>query len=183
MTHPFLPGLALSAALFIAPAALAGEGHDHDAAPAAAAGTALPRFAAVSDLFELVGIVDGTRLTVYLDRHDDNTPVAGATVALELDGTPVALTEGADGSFEGTLAAALPPGVVPVTATITAGPDTDLLAGELDLHEDAHDDDAPPAPPWARIAPWAALAAAGGVAALWAARRAAARRTHAGGAA
>lgn len=182
MTHPFLTGLALSAALFIAPAALAGEGHDHDAAPAAAAGTALPRFAAVSELFELVGIVDGTRLTVYLDRHDDNAPVAGATVALELDGTPVALTEGADGSFEGTLAEALPPGVVPVTATITAGPDTDLLAGELDVHEAAHDD-APPAPPWARIAPWAALAAAGGIAALWAARRAAARRTHVGGAA
>ena len=35
----------------------AGEGHDHDEAPVAAGGPALPRFTAESELFELVGEV------------------------------------------------------------------------------------------------------------------------------
>jgi cobalt-zinc-cadmium efflux system outer membrane protein len=35
------------------------SGHDHGEAPAAPAGPALPRFAATSDLFELVGVLDG----------------------------------------------------------------------------------------------------------------------------
>ncbi len=42
---------------------------------------------------------------------------------------------------------ALNPGVVSVTATVVAGQDADLLAGELDLHEQAaevHDESAGP---------------------------------------
>ena len=36
-----------------------------------AAGTALPRFAAVSETFELVGVLDGKQVTLYLDRFAD----------------------------------------------------------------------------------------------------------------
>ena len=43
--------------------ATAGEGHDHGDAAPAAAGTALPRFAAVSETFELVGVLDGKTIT------------------------------------------------------------------------------------------------------------------------
>ena len=41
----------------VTPQALAGEGHDHGDAPAPVAGPALPRFTAVSELFELVGVL------------------------------------------------------------------------------------------------------------------------------
>ena len=51
---PILAALMLSAAW----PAWAGEGHDHGDAPAAMAGPALPRFTAVSELFELVGVLD-----------------------------------------------------------------------------------------------------------------------------
>ena len=34
------------------------------------------------------------------------------------------------------------PGVLPITATVTAGAEVDLLAGELDLHEAPHADEA-----------------------------------------
>ena len=67
----------------------------------------------------------------------DNSPVKDARVDLELDGNPVALEPHADGEFEATLPEALKPGVVSITATVIAGQDTDLLAGELDLHEPA----------------------------------------------
>ena len=45
------------------PLALAGEGHDHGETPAASSGPALPRFAAASEIFELVGVVKGKDLT------------------------------------------------------------------------------------------------------------------------
>lgn len=120
-----------------APQTLAGDGHDHGEAPAPTAGATLPRFTAVSELFELVGVVNGKNVTVYLDRFADNSPVKDARVDLELDGNPVALEPHADGEFEATLPEALKPGVVSITATVIAGQDTDLLAGELDLHEPA----------------------------------------------
>ena len=65
--------------------ATAGEGHDHGDAAPAAAGTALPRFAAVSETFELVGVLDGKQVTLYLDRFADNAPVRGAKIELEID--------------------------------------------------------------------------------------------------
>jgi hypothetical protein len=125
-----------------APRADAGDGHDHgDTAPAAGT-VALPRFAAVSETFELVGVVDGRRVTLYLDRWADGSPVEDATLELELGGVKVpvhAHQEGeGKGEFEAELAQALEPGVIAVAATVIAGKDTDLLAGELDLHaEDA----------------------------------------------
>jgi|GEM_PF-688881 len=112
--------------------ALAHEGHDDDAP--AATGVALPRFAAASDLFELVGVVNGTHVALYLDRYEDNAPVAGARVELDIGSAKVPVREVAKGEFEGTLAAALPEGVTAVTAVIEAGNDSDLLAAELDIH-------------------------------------------------
>ena len=125
------------------PTALAGPGHDHGEAPAAAAGTALPRFAATSDLFELVGVLDGQKIALYLDHAGDNSPVKDARLELDIAGTNVPVTRVAEGEFQATLAAPLAEGVSPVTATVAAGTDTDLLAGEIDLHPAAHTDAAP----------------------------------------
>eukprot|EP01031_Cornospumella_fuschlensis_P048713 gene48713-59643_t len=77
-------GLAL-----LAPAAQAGPGHDHGDEPAAAA-AALPRVAAQSESFELVGILQpGGVMLIYLDRWADNAPVDGA-LTVTLDGQEVA---------------------------------------------------------------------------------------------
>ena len=135
-------GLALLLGL-LPPTALAGAGHDHGEAPAAAAGTALPRFAATSDLFELVGVLDGQKIALYLDHAGDNSPVKDARLELDIAGTSVPVTRVAEGEFQATLAAPLAEGVSPVTATVAAGTDTDLLAGEIDLHPAAHTDAAP----------------------------------------
>src|SRR5436305_842843 len=61
---------------------LAHEGHEDAPAPAATAG--LPRLATTSDAYELVAVVDGERLTIYLDRFADNAPItdAGITVTI-----------------------------------------------------------------------------------------------------
>ena len=68
--------------------------------------------------------------------------VKDARLELDIAGTNVPVTRVAEGEFQATLAA-LWPRVSPVTATVAAGTDTDLLAGEIDLHAAAHTDAAP----------------------------------------
>lgn len=167
---PILAALGAALALQLAPPARAGDGHDHghDHGPAAAPGSALPRFATAGDAFELVGVLQGRQLTLYLDRADDNTPVTDARIELDIGGARLQARPQADG-FVVTLAAAPPPGVLPVTATVTAGQTVDLLAAELDLHAPAAAGDGPHGRTWtaqagtgvAALAALAALAAIG----------------------
>jgi hypothetical protein len=128
-----LLGAVLMTALSLSTPAHAGPGHDHGDAAPAVTGPALPRFAAVSDAFELVGIVNGKLITLYLDRAADNAPVEDARIELDIAGVKY-VAEKHDDAFEVVLPEAPKPGVIPITAVITAGQETDLLAGELDTH-------------------------------------------------
>ncbi len=170
-------------ALWCATATWAGEGHDHDDAPAITAGTTLPRFTAVSEDFELVGVLDGQQLTLYLDRYADNSPVPGAQIELEIGGVRVTVQAHERDVYEATLAEPLKQGVTPVTATVIAGADTDLLAGEFDLHQDLHDDTAAEHP-WQTTEAWVVGAVLAIAVLAWVSRRVRiARSARAGGAA
>ena len=131
LSRPLAIVLTMAGLLTVAIARAAGEGHSHGDEQPNASSPGLPRFAATSDLFELVGVVNGTQLTLYLDRSDDNSPVKGAKLELELGGAKIDAKPSADGEFEATLAQPLKPGVTPVTATVMAGTENDLLAGEI----------------------------------------------------
>src|SRR5947207_245894 len=67
-------------------------GHDDmlpgTATPAPAPG--LPRLVTKSEAYELVGILRGERLTIYLDRFEDNSPVTDASITVAIDGEVVA---------------------------------------------------------------------------------------------
>lgn len=165
---PHILGAPLLAAALSAPAwAGPGHDHDHDEAPAAA-GPALPRFVAQSELFELVGVLEGKQLTLYLDLAASNEPVTQAELELEIGGAKHKAQAQADGSFRIELPQALQPGLTPVTATVSTADEADLLAGELDLHGDDHAHEAG-AFNWK---PWAGglLAAAVGAGVFWARR-------------
>ena len=156
----------------------AGEGHDHGEAPAAAAGPALPRFSAVSETFELVGVINGRQLTLYLDRANDNSPVKDAKLELELGGVKVDVKPHGEGEFEATLAQALKPGEITVSATVVAGQETDLLAGDLDIHEDNHAGEATQSQPWKAYGAWAAGILLVLVLLAWTLRRVRAKRNN-----
>jgi len=159
------PLLAPLLALLLGQAPLPAQAHDgHDTAPAAAPAQAAPRFTLDSELFELVGVVNGHTLALYLDRADDNRPVPGAQLELELAGQRLAVTPVGDGEYRAELAAPLTEGSLPVTATVVAGDDSDLLAGALDWHALA----AAPSPGSGGRMRWLA-GAAGALAALGAA--------------
>ena len=120
-------------AAFALPApGVAHEGHDDEPA-AAAAVTSAPgdaRFAAVSDQFELVGVLDGRTVTLYLDRFADNAPVTGARLEVEL-GADAYVAQAAGDAYVVRLPAPPAAGTIPVTATVIAGEATDLLAADL----------------------------------------------------
>jgi hypothetical protein len=174
----------LVAAILVAAPAWAGEGHDHGDAAPAAVGEALPRFTAESETFELVGVLSGKQITLYLDRFADNSPVRDAQIELEIGGANFKAEKQGDDEYEVVLPEAPKPGVLPVTVTVTAGNEADLLAGELDIHEAAHTEEVAHTQSWTEYAGWAA-AGVGLLALLaWGGRRAfGARRVRAGGAA
>ncbi|HCY14598.1 MAG TPA: hypothetical protein DHV21_01275 [Curvibacter sp.] len=124
--------------LSLTPSSWAGPGHDHGDTPAMTEGAASPRFTAVSESFELVGILQGKQLTLYLDQSADNSPVPDARLELELAGQKIPMQAQGVGEFVVSLAQELPPGQHAVMVTVVTARETDLLAGELDLHEDEH---------------------------------------------
>ena len=132
---------ALLATALVGPAS-AGPGHDHGEAPPASASAATPRFAAHSDLFELVGIAHGATLLLYLDSFAGNVPIVVADIELELQPASGAArkfkaAQAADGSFKIDLGKPLAEGVTAITATIRARiadkPEDDLLSGSIEI--------------------------------------------------
>ncbi|MDR2032176.1 MAG: hypothetical protein LBP86_08000 [Azoarcus sp.] len=159
-----------------APRALAHEGDDE--APPSAEVRTLPRFAATSERFELVGVFDGASLTLYLDRHADNAPVGDARIALRIGEMAVSAEAHGAGEFRAEWPMTPAPGEYRVIATVMAGGQTDTLTADLDIHEEAHAADATQtalaARPWTSPAALAGLCAAvlGLAVAGWRLRRA-----------
>lgn len=134
-----------------ATSAFAGPGHNHgDEGAKALTGPTSPRFEAHSDLFEVVGVLGTTELAVFIDRYADNAPVRKARVEVE-SGSFKAVgefnAETGDYHFPGGVFQK--PGSYPVSLTITAGEDIDILAANL-IVPDPHvgHDHAPGAPHW-----------------------------------
>jgi membrane fusion protein, heavy metal efflux system len=122
-----LRALAVTAVLCgaIAPAS-AHEGHDHGEQPPVSAG-ALPRGEADSDAFEIVAIVRGENLEIYLDRFTTNEPVTGATLEIESPNGPVKAVAGADGTYRVAAPWLAKGGRTDLIFTVTAGDTTDIL--------------------------------------------------------
>lgn len=111
------------------------EGHDHGPAEPAVPARAAPRAAAESEDFELVAVLEGEGLTLYLDRHASNEPVAGAR--LEVDSGALKAVARARGPGVYTLADPLfgRSGRHPLTVTVQADETLDLLAATLVVPE------------------------------------------------
>ena len=113
------------------------EDHGEKKAPAASSASTGPRFEAHSDLFEVVGTVERDQLTITVDRYASNEPVRDAKVEIEVGSAKGITSPGPDGSYSFKNAAlaqaASAPVTLPVSLTITAGKDADLLAAELTI--------------------------------------------------
>lgn len=149
--------------------AFAHGGEDHGAPPPAASQTALPRAIATSDEFELVAVLEGKKLVIYLDRFASNEPVTHAKVEVEGGGLKGVAAEFSPGVY-GLDAAALAAARHPLTISIESGDSADLLSVTLDTSTPPSD--GTHAHGWGEWASWfsaAALGLAGGL--LWVIRR------------
>lgn len=128
--------LALLGLAVLSPLAKAGPGHDHGDEPATAA-AALPRVAAESEAFELVGVLQpGGVMLIYLDRWADNAPVDGA-VTVTVDGAETPAERLGIGLFSVRHSRLGQPGTVDLIFSITAGEEMDLLTGHVDVPDPA----------------------------------------------
>lgn len=127
--------LSVGAALLLPSLLLAGGGDDHshgDASAPSVVATPQPlRVEAVSELFELVGAMEGDKLVIHLDRFSTNEPVTGATLSVE--GGPLKASTAVEREGVYTVAAAglVAPGTHSLVFTVQAGQASDLLTGEL----------------------------------------------------
>ena len=110
----------------------ADEGHGGHGAPSSALPAALgPRFEAQSENFELVGVLEGGKLTLYLDRFDTNEPVTDAAIEIESGAFKATAQAGGEGVYTVPADTLTKPGQYPLVFTIRAANETDLLNGTL----------------------------------------------------
>lgn len=115
------------------------DGHTHAAPEPVLAVAAAPRAVATTEEFEVVAVVEGRHLMVYVDRFGSNAPVAKAKVEVEGAGLKGLASEAAAGTYVMDLAAAIPPGKHPLTISIETDDAADLLSATLDTSLAASD--------------------------------------------
>jgi multidrug efflux pump subunit AcrA (membrane-fusion protein) len=114
------------------------EGDDHQHAPPnPAAVNSLPRIVTQSEAYELVGILEGERLTIYLDRFDDNAPVTDATIMVAIQDESIAASPSADNTYTVTSKRFDGSGPVELVFDIKVPSGDDLLIGMLTLPQHA----------------------------------------------
>lgn len=96
-----------------------------------AAEAARPSFEAHSELFELVGRIKDGRLMLTLDRWASNEPVSAAQIEVEVNGQKLVAQAQADSTYLLEAAPFAAPATYPLTISITAGEESDLLAADF----------------------------------------------------
>jgi len=151
-------------------AVFADEGHGGHGAPSSALPAALaPRVEAQSESFELLGVLEGGKLTLYLDRFATNEPVTDAAIEIESGAFKATAQSGGEGVYTAPAAALAKPDQYPMVFTIRAAGETDLLNGTLGVPPPQGASSPPHS--WAEWLVWiaAALVALAGIA--WLLRR------------
>src|SRR5262245_45738413 len=115
------------------------EGHDHDdAARAALASSIYPRVVAQSELYELVGILRGDRLSIQLDHFVTNEPVIDAKLTVTIGAAaPVEAEPTGEGAYALGFPRLAQSGSVDIVFNIAAPHGDDLLVGLLALPPEA----------------------------------------------
>lgn len=96
-----------------------------------------PTFESSSESFELTGRIQGPQMTLLLDRWASNEPVTDAKIDIEVDGRTMIASAQADGSYTLDASSFAKPAIYPLTISVTAGNESDLLVAELKVEAPA----------------------------------------------
>lgn len=109
-------------------------GEDHGEVPkAAVVVSSLPRVYLTTEQFELVGVMNGEVLTIYLDQSATNSPVEKAQVEVESGSWKAVAKETGLAVYTVDAAPLSQIGKHPLTVTVQAGDDSDLMSGMLEV--------------------------------------------------
>ncbi len=178
--------IALPVLVSAGPGAHGPDGEHLDAPATAVRSASVPRFEANTELFEVVGSLQGGELSILVNRFETNEPVLGAEVEVESAGVKAVAGFHADhGDYavadEAMTALLSRPGQHALVLTVVAGDDADLLDAVLTVDASDHDAGATGGehgPDFPSLAWWGgafAVSALAGIA-VWRRRRAAALR-------
>lgn len=92
-----------------------------------------PRMSSQTEQFELVGVLQGQVLTLYLDQFGTNTPVAKAQIEMESGAWKGTATEVAPAVYTVPAEMLAQPGKYPLAITVQAGDATDLMDATLEV--------------------------------------------------
>ncbi len=92
-----------------------------------------PRASAGTEEFELVAVLEGKKLTLYLDRFATNEPVADAQIEVDSSALKAVATQIAPGVYSLPGEVFAKPGKYPLAISVQAGDSSDLLTVTLDL--------------------------------------------------
>ena len=109
------------------------DGHTHGPAAAPVTTPMAPRAVAATEEFEVVAILDGKQLQVYVDRFASNAPVTKAKVEIDGAGLKGLARETAPGVYTMNISQTISPNKHPLTIGIEVGDTTDLLTATLDI--------------------------------------------------
>jgi cobalt-zinc-cadmium efflux system membrane fusion protein len=109
------------------------EGHDHEAAQPSQQlqPSDHHRFVTRSKSFDLVTVFQGDKITIYLDRVDNNQPVAGALITIEGDGKTISAKQIGAGTYVADANWIAGAGDHRLTITVTAGHDRQQFTSTL----------------------------------------------------
>jgi hypothetical protein len=113
------------------------DGHSHAPPVPVPVPLNAPRALAASEDFEVVAILEGKQLVVYVDRFASNEPVVKALVEIDGAGLKGHATEAAPGVYVIDVRSPLPPARHALTISIEADDTADLLLATLDTSQPA----------------------------------------------
>ncbi len=142
-----LAALILALCCLAAAPTVAHEGHDEQQVAAPGAPRS-PRLAIRSESYELVAVLEGERLAIYLDRFEDNSPVTDAHLTVTVDEELVVAQSSGDGTYTIVSKRFSGRGIVELVFDIKAKDADDLLIGKLTLAGFAPGEDFSNALPW-----------------------------------
>ena len=117
--------------MLFAGASAAHEGHDHGAPPPPVTDTIAPRIDASSNDFEIVAIVRGDRLRIYLDTFKTNEPVRDAEIEIDTAAGILKAVPDREGAYEVAAPWLLRPGTYDLAITVQASGLVDVLTATL----------------------------------------------------
>ena len=112
------------------------DGHTHAATEPIvpmAINAAAPRVTSQTDQFELVGVLDGKVLTLYLDHFATNAPVSKAEIEVASGAWKATAKEIAPATYTVAADTLTQPGKHPLTVTVLAGDASDLMDATLEV--------------------------------------------------